>query len=267
MKEQSKKRINILSLGAGVQSTTVLLMAMNGDLGEMPEHAIFADTQYEPEAVYKHFKWLKSVSTIPIHTVTFGNIRKDALDKTKHRFASMPLFVANKEGKTAMLRRQCTNEYKIIPIRRKIRELIDDQVRKVKVIQWIGISLDEATRMRDSDVKYIDNYYPLVEKRMSRLDCLNWLERKGYPTPPKSSCICCPFHDNSFWKNMKENVPKEFADAVDFDKKIRKALQRFTIKSDAYLHRSLKPLDEVEFDTNKDQINMFENECAGVCGV
>ncbi len=267
MKKQDKKKINIISLGAGVQSTTVLLMAMNGALGDIPEHAIFADTQYEPKAVYDHFEWLRKASTIPIHTVTSGNIRKDALDKKKHRFASMPLFVKNKEGKTAMLRRQCTHEYKIVPIRRKIRELIDDQIRKVKVVQWIGISLDEATRMRDSNVKYIDNYYPLIEKRMTRLDCLNWLERNGYPKPPKSSCICCPFHDNHFWKDMKKNAPIEFEDAVDFDKKIRKSLQRFTLKSEAYLHRSIRPLDEVEFDGIKGQINMFENECEGVCGV
>lgn len=47
-------RLRILSLGAGVQSTTLALMAAHGEIGAMPDCAIFADTGWEPKAVYEH---------------------------------------------------------------------------------------------------------------------------------------------------------------------------------------------------------------------
>lgn len=37
-------RLRALSLGAGVQSTTMALMAAHGEIGPMPDCAIFADT-------------------------------------------------------------------------------------------------------------------------------------------------------------------------------------------------------------------------------
>ena len=42
----------ICSLGAGVQSSTLVLMAARGELTPMPDAAIFADTGAEPEGVY-----------------------------------------------------------------------------------------------------------------------------------------------------------------------------------------------------------------------
>ncbi len=53
-------RLRVLSLGAGVQSTTLALMAAHGVVGPMPDCAIFADTGWEPKAVYDHLAWLRS---------------------------------------------------------------------------------------------------------------------------------------------------------------------------------------------------------------
>ncbi len=39
--------------------------------------------------------------------------------------------------------------------------------------------------------------WPLIEKGVTRQDCLRWLERHGYPTLPKSSCIGYPFHSDA----------------------------------------------------------------------
>ena len=43
--------IRILSLGAGVQSSTMALMADQGAFGKKPDAAIFADTGWEPTPV------------------------------------------------------------------------------------------------------------------------------------------------------------------------------------------------------------------------
>ena len=53
-----KAIIKVLSLGAGVRSSTVLLMSYHGEL-PLLDAAIFADTQWEPKAVYEHLEWLK----------------------------------------------------------------------------------------------------------------------------------------------------------------------------------------------------------------
>ena len=42
--------INVLSLGAGVQSSAMALMAAKGEITPMPDCAIFADTQAEPQS-------------------------------------------------------------------------------------------------------------------------------------------------------------------------------------------------------------------------
>jgi len=133
----------------------------------------------------------------------------------------------------------------------------------------MNISNDEAARMKPSNVKYIVNRWPLIEQRMSRWDCLRWLERKGYPTPAKSSCIGCPFHNDAHWKAMRDNDPEAWRDAVEIDKIIRDGGTQRGIRSQQFMHRSGKPLDKVDLSTAEDrgQLNMFNNECEGMCGV
>ena len=54
--------LRVISLGAGVQSTTMALLAAHGEIQPMPDAAIFADTGWEPAAVYRHLEWLTSGS-------------------------------------------------------------------------------------------------------------------------------------------------------------------------------------------------------------
>ncbi len=264
-------KLVILSLGAGVQSSTMALMAAEGHIKPMPDCAIFADTGYEPPGVYEYLDWLEKQLPFPVYRVMKGNIRDDMVSSVDNgtRFPTAPFFTVNAEtGKKGMLMRQCTNDYKIQPIRKKIRELLGvgyyKHVKKnVWVEQWIGISKDEITRMKPSWYKYILNRHPLIEANMSRQDCINWMNKNNFIIPEKSACICCPFHDDKYWKNLKIKYPDEFADAVALDKEIRTISKDKNIKN--YTHRSCKPLDEVEFDSDKNQLDMFENECDGVC--
>lgn len=269
------KPIKVLSLGAGIQSSALLLMSCDGFLPKL-DHAIFADTGWEPAAVYRHLEWLKEKSSaagIPLHIVSVGNIKTDMEEARtsggayKGRWASMPLFVRG-DGIEGMIRRQCTKEYKIEPIEKKLRQLLGYAPRKrIKpgsVIQWLGISTDEARRARVSDKPWLDFHYPLIlDLKYSRGDCIAWLD-KHYPDREvvRSACIGCPFQSDRQWKDCKQNQPAEFAQAVEFDKVIRTASGMI---ADSFLHRSRQPLDQVDF--NETQGDMFEDECAGVCGV
>lgn len=272
--------MKILSLGAGVQSTTMALMAAHGEI-ERPDCAIFADTGWEPRKVYEHLEWLTRQvhNHFPVHVVSAGNILSDidlVLEgkaiRGMGRAATAPFFAIGKDGKGAPLRRQCTNHYKIEPINAKLREMLGLKPRqrlpKTPVVQvLIGISMDEIYRMKPAQEAWIERQWPLIDKRMTRSDCLLWMERNGYPTPPKSSCVGCPYHSDAEWRRIRDEAPVEFSEAVALDKRIRGGFGG--TRSKLFLHRSLKPLDEVDLSTAEErgQGNLFNNECEGMCGV
>ena len=266
--------INVISLGAGVQSSVMALMAAHGEIEPMPDCAIFADTQFEPESIYKHLDWLETQLPFPVYRVTAGNLKADTtqgINTTGQRFASIPFFTEN----GGMARRQCTKEYKIEPIRKKLRGLLGLKYRQhapkqIAIRQWLGISTDEAIRMKPSRDKWMQNIWPLIDEGMSRQDCLRWFEQR-YPLRPlvKSACIACPFRNDAGWREMKADDPLSFAEAVEFDHAIRNKGQMASLKQELFIHRSCKPLDEVDFRNLEDmgQLNMFNNECEGMCGV
>lgn len=254
----------VLSLGAGVQSTVMALMAELGEL-ERPDCAIFADTGWEPRDVYRHLEWLESRLSFPVHRVSAGNIRDDAvagINTTGQRFASMPFFTSG----NGMGRRQCTSEYKIKPIRKKIREMLGRERGPVQVgavQQWIGISTDEMQRMKDSGVKFIQNRFPLIENRMSRTDCQSWFVRR-FPGVPlvKSACVACPYKSNSEWMMLAAD---EFEDACRFDDAVR---NHPLLDEQQFVHADRIPLREVDLRRPSEfgQLSWLD-ECDGMCGV
>ena len=257
--------LRVLSLGAGVQSTTILLMALHDEFETKPDFAIFADTQWESQATYNHLALLTAYAnkfSFPILRVTAGDIRRAEVNK-------VPLFVRNERGEKGILNRQCTDHFKLRPINRKLREvagLAPGQKTDSPVCElWLGISLDEASRMRDSREKWKTHYYPLIEKRMRRSDCLEWLAANNFPIPTKSACLGCPFHDEHQWREVKQNAD-EWQSVVEYDEQIRHGVKNGN--HEAFLHKSLKPIADVDFQTAEElgQGNLFLNECEGLCG-
>jgi len=261
--------LNIISLGAGVQSSVMALMAAHGEIEPMPDCAIFADT-WEPAAVYTHLNWLETQLPFPVHRITNGSIEGDLKKMAKGKKIGgvyHPPFFAGK----GMLFRNCTNHYKIVPITNLLRKLAGVKKgkppKKILVNQSLGISTDEASRMKPSRHSWVNHVFPLIDKGMSRVDCLRWFGKNyGDRKLTKSACIICPYRDDKGWRDMKINSPEEFKQAVRLDKDIRNA----TPSADpVFIHRSLRPLDQVDFRNLEDmgQLNMFNNECEGMCGV
>ena len=71
---------HIISLGAGVQSSTMALMAAKGEITPMPDCAIFADTGWEPVRVYEWLDWLETQLPFPLYRVSKGNLREDIVN-------------------------------------------------------------------------------------------------------------------------------------------------------------------------------------------
>lgn len=249
--------VRTFSCGAGVQSTTIALLIRDGRL-PLVDHVIFADTGWEPARVYAQVDRLAALFAdlgVPFHRVARGNLRRDAVDPA-HRFASVPYFVRNPDGSEGMGRRQCTSEYKLAPINRKVRELLGAAPPDFRSVpagrvaeQWIGFSADEVGRVRPSRVRYLTARHPLLELGMSRRDCQRYLERAGWGDTAKSACIGCPFHGNRRWRELRDEHPAEWADAVEFDRLIRRGGARGRpLDGQAFLHRSRVPLDEAPID-------------------
>lgn len=251
-------KLKVLSLGWGVQSFTLAAMSALGEI-EKIDIAIHSDTTHERSATYsfakKYTPWLAERG---VEVVTVSDRKQ--VEKVDTNKTDIPAFTINLRGGKGMLRRQCTHRWKIVPMRRYLQK-----VRNGKPIeQWIGISTDEALRMRESDVKYITHRWPLIEKEMNRTDCKEWLKRHDLEIPPRSACVFCPYHDMKEWHDLKD-YPADFQKAVAIDRTLRDRRPPFEL----FVHPACKPLENIDLrtETEKGQLSLWDEECAGVCGV
>ena len=270
--------LRVISLGAGVQSSTLYLMAVEGLLTPRPDLAIFADTQVEPQYVYEHLEWLDREfgHIIPIRRPTAGsllNAVERSVDGTKGRFAAVPFWVRGEDGREAPGRRQCTREYKIDVVQKQIRTELGLKPRqraagRFEVEEWIGISLDEAHRANPSR-HWLTTRWPLLyDVPMRRHECLEWMEKHGYPRPGKSACTFCPWRTLPEYRAMRDREPSAFQQAVEVDELLRSRGTTKGMKAPQFVHRSLRPLAEVidEPEWDDEQLDLFGNECTGCCG-
>lgn len=219
--EAAATPFRVISWGCGVQSTTLAVMSALGELPKV-DAVINADTGWERQATYNardfYAAWLRERG-LRVEIVSNGNIRNQADNVDIH----IPFWTAN----GGPLRRQCTRHLKIKPIKWRMREGMGfdrskpPHPRAGACEQWIGFSLDEWTRIKESRTKFIEHRYPLIEKHMTRGDCVTFLNDQRLPVPPKSACVCCPYRQASEWIVMRDEAPNEWADAVDFDEQHR----------------------------------------------
>ena len=288
-----------ISLGAGVQSSTMALMFACGELTPMPDAAIFADTQWERRkgsvldpasgasiegGTYGWIEWMRSSLPFPIELTTKGDLLAASLRERRNKKTGnpymkhlLPTYTLNQVGDTAAVKdgktpKKCSEDFKIIPLTQTQRRLARvPRGSKSKLVRvYMGISWDESHRMRDPWEPWIENVYPLVDRRMTRADCSRWMKDRGYPPPPRSSCIFCPLHSNEEWRMLKEESPVEFMQAVVMERNLNMVAKKQGLTHmGEFLHPSRKPLDQVDFrsDVDRGQGLLFGDDCTGMCGV
>lgn len=277
---------HFLNLGAGVQSTALYLLSIDGDEPEVPrfDAAIFADTQEEPDEVYRHLEWLEKQGGPPIVRVTEGKLG-DALDSRKNdgHYTAIPAYTLHPvTGQRAIVQRQCTGDFKVKPLERKMRELLGvvpgRPIPKEQILhQYMGLSFDEPKRVIRVKERFLAKpsnwkvHFPLWEMQWDRGDCKAYLRDRMPYEVPRSACVFCPFKSDEEWRRLRDSDPKGWARAVEIDHACR------TGKMDAhrFLHKACVPLDEVDLrpaDEKSGQMNMFkhlrgfQDECEGYCG-
>ena len=250
----------VWSCGGGTQSAAIAALIVRGDLPD-PDVAVIADTGREASATWRYFdRVLKpELAAIGVDLVrlphSYAGIGWNTVDLwggEDKKTVLMPMFTTQK-GTVGQASKYCSNEWKSRPVDRYIRSL-----GLTEGSIWIGFSIDEFQRMRAHDPKARWNHaYPLVERRMSRGDCVAAVERMGWPTPPRSACWMCPYRSDAEWLHLKDTDPGDFEAAVELERIIQMTDPKL------HFHRSGRRLAEADF--NEDQIDMLDECASGMC--
>jgi hypothetical protein len=122
--------------------------------------------------------------------------------------------------------------------------------------------------VKPSGAAFLVNRHPLIERFLSRSDCKAWLLRNGYPLPPKSACIYCPFQSNDGWRR-RQAVPSEWTEVVSLDRWLREPAQVARFRGELFLHKSRQPLELADLSEADLPLfgGTFAHECEGMCGV
>ena len=266
--------LRVISLGAGIQSSAMYLLACHGEIGPRPDYAVFADTGAEPHWVYSQLENLRRHGAGMIPIVRTGRITIDSQGNVIGLNSdpdALPLRVRTADGRAGFTNRDCTRDYKLRPIKAAVRSLLglepgERAAGRFHVEQWLGISVDEAQRAKQSRDSWITLRYPLLfDRPMRRGDCVAWLERHGYEVPRRSACWFCPFHSDAEWRALREE-PELWARIVAFDHRLREPGTLRGLSEPAYLHGSLVPIDQADLSDSR-TADLFGNECEGMCGV
>ena len=177
-------------------------------------------------------------------------------------YMSIPAY-AHLDGKRAQLRRQCTEFLKVRVIQGYIKGLLAERgltrprrmktmtaqvVKKGVLVEcWLGLTIDEAHRLKPNRKPWILNCWPLVDLDLTRNQCALWLAQRGLPVPQKSSCRICPFHDARYWRMLATEHPDDFASARRVENDLLAHRGRFArgIEGAITLHYTGMPLGEL----------------------
>jgi len=263
--------LTVLSMGWGVQTWTMAAMMA---LDEMPraDFIVFADTHHESVETYDFIrKWAPWLGEHGLNVVTVKGKRTDVVREDWSNSVLIPAFTVEEgTGKRGQVRRQCTHDWKIIPVRQFIRKELADRATPIApgaAECWLGISWDEALkRVRDSDVAYVKNVFPLVEHGITRADCVAWLEETDLPVPPKSACTFCPYKSLASWKGLKQRGGPDWDEAVEVDQAIRNKRDSYGL---LYVHPARVSLAEavsIPEDFGAKQLGFEDASCdSGYC--
>ena len=242
----------VMSYGGGRQSAAIICLVDNGLLPK-PDYIVMADTGREAATTWRYtdavIKPILQRLGIEFHLA--GHELAEADLYYNNGDLLIPAFTI--DGKLPTF---CSTEWKSRVFRRYCRRALNLNSATV----WFGMSLDEVDRMRVSDVKWLQNHYPLIfDVPMRAHECIDYVKKCGLPEPPRSSCWCCPHRRNAEWRLLRDEANEDFVKACDLDDEIREKDTRGGV----WLHESRLPLREVDLDHEPENAQL--DLCANFC--
>jgi len=253
----------ILSFGGGTQSAAIAALIIQGKLPK-PDVVIIADTGYEKSTTWQYLDSVirPAFKEIGLEVHRIGQEWATAgLISTSGNSVLMPMFTTQSDT-IGKLSGYCSNEWKVRPMDRYLRKVLGIQKKDQK--KWIGYSLDESRRairmMASEDWQKGRIRFPLVhDVPLKRHQAIREVEKMGWPTPPRSACYFCPNMGDDEWRDISS---EELQLASQLEKKMQET------DPFVFLHKSGKPILEVDFTKSDEQPELFERACSsGVCFV
>lgn len=275
--------MKILSCGAGMQSTALALMSCENALARrngyaapnrlvpVYDHVIFCDLGMEPSWVMDQVEFIRKaceMAGIPfkvLKTNLYGDFMKNFGER---RTISIPWWTLGDDGKKSKMPRNCTIDYKVEVISKYIRwevlgyrkgQRLKDHDKKAHEMH-MGFSYEERKRCKESPNPMFVNQFPLVELGWTRAESYAYCKDVWGLDTKASACTFCPYHQNYFFKFLKENLPEEYAALVEVDNLLRDKNPKPPMDSDLFISRSRKRLEDL---TPEDCDDM---KCFEYCG-
>lgn len=238
----NEKGNRILSYGAGVQTTALILM-----YPKRYDYVVFADTGDEKKETMQYLEKYM-IPFFNKHNIKFITVKNS-------RWSSLYEYCINKKIIPTRDKRWCTDRFKQVPIRKFVKSKGASKNNVWR--QDLGISFDEIHRMNPMyDVNFLQSDYPLCDNKITRDDCKRIILENGFPVPPKSGCFYCPFARNEEFRQLRLKEPERFEMAVTLEKN-GKRYPELTLRS--------KPLEKMQFNHELDSF-FEEDSCdSGAC--
>ncbi len=238
--------MKVFSFGGGVQSTAALVLAGQGKIDYST--FLFADTGDEHPETYEYLNEVH-IPYAEAHDLEIVTLKKTFRDGSQHsivdymktRERSIPIPVYLDSGKP--WQRQCTVEWKIRTIAKELRRR--GATKENPALVGMGISVDELQRAKPTDVPHETLEFPLLDLMLRRDDCRRIVAEAGLPPAPRSACYYCPYHSTEYWRDLKEEQPKLFQQALDIEDLLSSRTEaRFGTKVHLWRKGSLHDLDD-----------------------
>lgn len=237
--------MRVISYGGGVQSTALLILAAQGELGTV-DAALFANVGEDSEhpATLAYVREVAKVrSAVPV--IELQRTGRDGLPRTlwrelmrtSSRSISIPVRMAESG---APGRRRCTTDYKMAVIGRYLKAHGASSETPASVL--IGISWDEVERLSNRCANAWEQVeYPLIDRRITREACKALIVKARWPIPGKSACFFCPFRRPSEFARMRRDEPALFTRAALLETTLNHRRAHLG-KDPVYLTRFSQPL-------------------------
>jgi hypothetical protein len=264
---ENKKLKQAWFCGGGTQSVAVGALIVQGYLPK-PDVSLIADTGRECSSTWAYLENVLNpamakvgVTIERVKASEYGYGGQELWSKTDELL--IPAYTTLTGGDPAKLSAFCNRWWKLDAMRVYLSKI--HGLTRSKYRSWVGFSLDESKRyfrmMEGEEYQKGLIWFPLVERRLRRHQAIELVKIMGWPEPPRSRCWMCPNQRDQEWLEMIENRPTEFQAAVALDIKVRER------DPHAWLHKSCKPLGEIDFTAPPEQSELFDaRPCdSGVC--
>ncbi len=191
-----------LSHGMGVNSTALMLLLIDDGVDF---ESVFSDVGCEKPETYEYLKFLDGEGYEITRIIPQVKEKTGTYDNLYDYFWSW-------RGIPLIHRRECCAKFKKQPIDKYVKQPCE---------VMIGYDLNERKSRYTINRKRITFSFPLIDRKITREQCINIIRDHELPIPVKSGCYLCPFQRKRDWRHLRDNHPELFKKAVALEENAR----------------------------------------------